>query len=647
MSSSRNLLIDKTSLLGSSSDSSITTIFYSSDSNESVDIVQDFAKRNNIQSKIGKGSHSKLVSGNQLYEGIKTKMEKTKRNELVSSTPLHGSVKGEIEKPVHNKLSSKIPQHGVIKTGKWPSPIAVLHSSFTVKRRPNNKNGQQSRMQKRVKHLNTNKDKMIYPPPLLKRPQNNNIQQPEVIEENSELRILRRSTRPSIVNENLNKNNKGRLKTDSEQSAHAVNREYKRLKQNIPEKINNDIREAKDDEEDESAEKTIIGGNTNKMIRSKINSPVKIGKGSSEEVQSPTRRSKRNRIAGIYDSDDEEDESAEKTIIGGNTNKVIKSKINSPVKVGKGSSEEVQSPTRRSKRNMKAGLCDDDREEDESAGITIVDGNKNKIDSPVKGRKHPSEEVQSQTRKRNRKAALLDDGTEDSEKSEANTNNKRRKATNNTYQTTSKARQKRKSNVTGNENGLRRSERTRIKPVSYWKGERVKYEIGMDNCFKVIGVNPGHFANYVPKMPQRKISKKKSDFIFSHLISNNDGIEKNMVLIPFHGFEKKIECFSTLRFDGDITEEPDQKIKQYTSLQIPGIEAGYLVFGPLSCLNGSMNNDEQLVMAIITGTVSVTVNKTKKTLNRGEFFCLVLGVDYQIQNITKTDVVLSYTWIVK
>ena len=39
---------------------------------------------------------------------------------------------------------------------------------------------------------------------------------------------------------------------------------------------------------------------------------------------------------------------------------------------------------------------------------------------------------------------------------------------------------------------LRRSGRTRIRPVSYWTGERVIYEVGPDSCQQVVGIRPGH-----------------------------------------------------------------------------------------------------------------------------------------------------------
>ena len=45
------------------------------------------------------------------------------------------------------------------------------------------------------------------------------------------------------------------------------------------------------------------------------------------------------------------------------------------------------------------------------------------------------------------------------------------------------------------------------------------------------------------------------------------------------------ECFSTLRFDGSLTDDgSEQNVRVYTGLEIPGIKVGYISIAPSSCI---------------------------------------------------------------
>jgi hypothetical protein len=38
---------------------------------------------------------------------------------------------------------------------------------------------------------------------------------------------------------------------------------------------------------------------------------------------------------------------------------------------------------------------------------------------------------------------------------------------------------------------LRRSKRKRVKPLEYWRGERIQYKVGADLCREVAGIDSG------------------------------------------------------------------------------------------------------------------------------------------------------------
>ena len=111
---------------------------------------------------------------------------------------------------------------------------------------------------------------------------------------------------------------------------------------------------------------------------------------------------------------------------------------------------------------------------------------------------------------------------------------------------------------------LRRSKRHRVKPLEYWRGERIKYTVGADRCREVAGTDPG--------FPSRQRVHRERDVFYAKKIlqrveeDSKKPNSRKLVSVPYGNGMRELECFSTFRIDSDVAKCMEGNYDVYTAL---------------------------------------------------------------------------------
>jgi centromere protein C len=186
---------------------------------------------------------------------------------------------------------------------------------------------------------------------------------------------------------------------------------------------------------------------------------------------------------------------------------------------------------------------------------------------------------------------------------------------------------------------LRRSKRHRVKPLEYWRGERIKYKTGADRCREVEGIDPGFPSCQRIHREHRVLNAKK--ILQSVEGDSKEPDSRKLVSVPYGNGMRELECFSTFRIDSDVAKCMEGNCDVYTALKVPGMSTGYVEIGPL-CESCSVIHSN-LVFCIVVGELTVTIHETAMKLGKGEIFFVPKGVSHLLRNDGEGKSVLAFT----
>lgn len=186
---------------------------------------------------------------------------------------------------------------------------------------------------------------------------------------------------------------------------------------------------------------------------------------------------------------------------------------------------------------------------------------------------------------------------------------------------------------------LRRSKRQRVKPLEYWRGERIKYKIGADRCREVAGIDPGFPSCQRVHREHRVFYGKKILQCVEEDSKEPDS--RKLVSVPCGNGMRELECFSTFRIDSDVAKCVEGNCDVYTALKVPGMSTGYVEIGP-HCESCSIIHSN-LVFCIVVGELTVTIHKTAMKVGKGEIFFVPKGVSHLLRNDGEEKSVLAFT----
>ncbi|NWI17488.1 CENPC protein, partial [Crypturellus soui] len=191
---------------------------------------------------------------------------------------------------------------------------------------------------------------------------------------------------------------------------------------------------------------------------------------------------------------------------------------------------------------------------------------------------------------------------------------------------------------------VRRTKRIRLRPLEYWRGERVSYTVRPSGLV-ISGI-------VCPETePRRKIKRKKPshkpkrDQTRSEIAVNLDqtlaDISKpTVVLDPKTNKEVLLECIDAGKRDSFFQ---DESIEIYKNLNTSDFAVGKLVLKPLKEKGYQFVHMDTMAFHILQGKIILTLHKTSYYLATGDYFYVPAGNGYNVRNILNEESILLFT----
>ncbi|XP_025898956.1 centromere protein C isoform X2 [Nothoprocta perdicaria] len=191
---------------------------------------------------------------------------------------------------------------------------------------------------------------------------------------------------------------------------------------------------------------------------------------------------------------------------------------------------------------------------------------------------------------------------------------------------------------------VRRTKRIRLRPLEYWRGERVNYAVRPSGLV-ISGI-------VCPETePHRKIKRKcghkpKRDQTSNEVAVSLDqtlaDISKPTVVVdPITNKEVLLECISSGKRQSCFFK--DQSIEIHKNLNTSDFAMGKLILQPLKEKGHQFVHMDTIAFHILQGEVVLTLHKTSYYLTTGDFFYVPAGNGYNIRNILNKESILLFT----
>ncbi|XP_070251837.1 centromere protein C isoform X2 [Myotis yumanensis] len=205
---------------------------------------------------------------------------------------------------------------------------------------------------------------------------------------------------------------------------------------------------------------------------------------------------------------------------------------------------------------------------------------------------------------------------------------------------------------------LRRTKRIRLKPLEYWRGERVDYQERKSGGFVIGGILS---PETVSSKRKAKGDMKKAKQIVNRkrICLDNDERKKELVIdlnIPLGDplqptwvrdpETRKIILMELLRPRDTYTFSVEQdELKVYKTLDTPLFSTGKLILGPHQEKGKQHVGWDTLVFYVNFGDLLCTLHETSYVITTGDSFYVPSGNYYNIKNLLNEDSVLLFTQI--
>ncbi|KAI6069978.1 Centromere protein C [Aix galericulata] len=193
---------------------------------------------------------------------------------------------------------------------------------------------------------------------------------------------------------------------------------------------------------------------------------------------------------------------------------------------------------------------------------------------------------------------------------------------------------------------VRRTKRIRLKPLEYWRGERVNYVMRPSGGLMITGI-------VCPETePHRKDRQKKIDHKEKRNYTKNEASKKfnytladtskpTVVVDPVTNEEVLQECINTGR--SHLSFFKDESVEIYKNLNTSTFSTGKLILKPLKEKGHQFVYMDTIAFHVIHGKIVVTLHKTSYYLTSGAFFYIPAGNQYNIRNLLNEESVLLFT----
>ncbi|KFP33314.1 Centromere protein C, partial [Colius striatus] len=193
---------------------------------------------------------------------------------------------------------------------------------------------------------------------------------------------------------------------------------------------------------------------------------------------------------------------------------------------------------------------------------------------------------------------------------------------------------------------VRRTKRIRVRPLDYWRGERVNYKMRPSGNLVVSGIVCPESEPPREKKPRKGYHKQKTDEARREIPANlnctlADTSKPTVVVDPVTNKEVLLTCVNT--DDSKAYFFKDESVEIYKNLNTSTFAIGKLILKPLKEKGQQCVYMDTIVFHVIWGKVIFTLHKTSYYLTTGDFFCVPEGNMYNIRNLLNQDSILVFT----
>ncbi|XP_048798669.1 centromere protein C isoform X1 [Lagopus muta] len=192
---------------------------------------------------------------------------------------------------------------------------------------------------------------------------------------------------------------------------------------------------------------------------------------------------------------------------------------------------------------------------------------------------------------------------------------------------------------------VRRTKRIRLKPLEYWRGERVTYTLKPSGRLLISGIAG---AEAEPQMKNKRKSHHKqkrartrSEVAKCLDIHLADASKPTSIVDPVTNQEVLLECVNSGSSHSCFFE--DESIKVYKSLNTSDFAAGKLILKPLKEKGHQFVHMDTIAFYVIRGQIIITLHKTSYYLTSGDYFYVPAGNGYNVRNLLNEESVLHFT----
>ncbi|XP_050800944.1 centromere protein C [Gopherus flavomarginatus] len=189
---------------------------------------------------------------------------------------------------------------------------------------------------------------------------------------------------------------------------------------------------------------------------------------------------------------------------------------------------------------------------------------------------------------------------------------------------------------------VRRTKRIRLKPLEYWRGERVNYMMRPSGGFVVGGiVSPEKDPCRKARVKRKHTPKTRSHVVEQLNVSLADTSKPTAVWDPTINEEVLLECVNTGNSHSCFFN--DESVEIYKNLNTSVFAAGKLILKPLKEKGHQFVYTDNIAFHVIHGKIIFTLHKTSYFLTTGDFFYVPEGNGYNIRNLLNEESILLFT----
>ncbi|NXR90573.1 CENPC protein, partial [Hypocryptadius cinnamomeus] len=194
---------------------------------------------------------------------------------------------------------------------------------------------------------------------------------------------------------------------------------------------------------------------------------------------------------------------------------------------------------------------------------------------------------------------------------------------------------------------VRRTKRIRLRPLEYWRGERISYTMKPSGGLVISGLE--HSETESPRKSKRRkdCPKQKTDKTNREEIPTSldhslaDASKPAVVLDPVTNNEVYLDCINTA--DSHTYFFKDEAIEIQKNLNTSLFATGRLILKPYKEKGHQFVDMDTIAFHLIHGKVIVTLHKTSYYLTAGDCFYVPAGNGYNIRNLLNEESVLLFT----